>query len=319
MFFGSSDFSLPAFEYCLTFPHQVIAIVTTPDQPKGRGLLVQPNVVRVRAEEAQIPVYAPHSLKEDSGLREKIAALGPDLFLVASYGKLIPSFWLSIPKTAALNIHPSLLPKYRGAAPIPWQIVEGEKETGLTIFLVTEALDAGDIVYQVRIPLGDRETTESLSYTLSHLAPKGLQEVFLKLEKGNLVGIPQKESEASYARKLIKEDGYLRLEEPAVQLERKIRAFHPWPGAFIACGGKPLRILEAAVDSATCVESRPGTVLEIHSQGSLRIQTGKGSLKILRVQLPGRNPISGSDLANGLRLKPGFVFENFKNLEKTGR
>jgi len=294
-------------EGCLDL-RETAAVVTTPDRPKGRGLQVQSNAVKMRAEKAGVPVYAPTSLKKDAGLEKKISALKPDLFVTASYGKLIPSSLLRIPKIAPLNVHPSLLPKYRGAAPIPWQIINGEKETGVSIALMTEALDAGDIVHQIRIPLQNHETAESLSENLSHLARKALEEILGRVERGDLPRTPQKESESSYARKLTKEDGFLNLAEPAELLDRKIRAFHPWPGAFIGCEKKPLRILEAKADLSN-KKAEPGELLEIHSEGYLKVQTGGGSLKILRAQLPGRRPVSGLDLANGLRLKAGFVFQ----------
>ncbi len=311
VFFGSSDFSLPALECCQSRPHELVAVVTTPDRPRGRGLHVQPNPVKQVCDEKKIPTYTPAKLK-DPELEKTILSLGPEMFVVSSYGKLIPESWLKIPTGRSWNVHPSLLPKHRGAAPITWQILEGEKETGVTIFVVTKELDAGDIIHQTRIPLGEKETTESLTKLLAELSRKALSEAFDKLSQGTVRPAPQDHSKATYARKLAKEDGHLKLQEGAVQLERKIRAFHPWPGAFIGYKKEPLRIVEAAVDSVSCTEAEPGTLLEMSSQGGLRIQTGMGSLKILKLQLPGRKMISGSEFANGQRLKPGFRFEGLE-------
>ena len=160
VFFGSSEFSLPALEACLHPSHGLVAVVTTPDRAKGRGLQIQSNPVKRRSEEVKILTLCPNSLK-DSELEKQVGSLKPDLFVVTSYGKLIPSSWLRIPRIAPWNIHPSLLPKYRGAAPIAWQILEGEQETGVSIALVTPELDAGDILHQIQIPLAPNETADS--------------------------------------------------------------------------------------------------------------------------------------------------------------
>lgn len=302
---------MPSFDCCLASEHEVVAVVTTPDRPKGRGLHVQSNPVKARSEAAKIPTYAP-ALLRDPELEKKIASLNPDVFVVASYGKLIPSSWLRIPREVALNIHPSLLPKYRGAAPIPWQILGGEKETGVTIAEVTKELDAGDIFCQLCIPLGKKETASSLTRNLAILATKALQQVLGAVKQKKLTRTLQKAEKACYARKFSKEDGWLDLNESAELLERKIRAFDPWPGAFISYQKKPLRIVETDCDSVACAEAKPATLLEINTGSYLRIQTGKGSLRVFKVQLPGRQVISGKEFANGQRLKPGFLFESLR-------
>lgn len=307
VFFGSSDFSVPPLEFCLKSRHEVTAVVTTPDRPKGRGLAVLPNPVESVSQRAGILTLAPSTLKDPS-IEKRVADLNPDLFVVASYGKMIPASWLRIPQKMPLNLHPSLLPKYRGAAPIPWQILEGEKETGATVLEVTPKLDSGDLFHQIRIPLDPRETSESLSRRLAHLCGEALGKTIEKIEKGKVVRIPQNEAESSYARKLVKEDGRLQLTEPALLLERKVRAFLPWPGAFIPYRTDWLRVVSAECDSASSQEAEPGTLLEIHPSGSIRVQFGKGSLKLFNVQLPGRKMISATEFAHGQRLKPGFRF-----------
>lgn len=282
-------------------------MVTTPDQPKGRGLRVQPNPVKAHSSRLGMVTLTPMKLK-DPELEKKIRSLRPDLFVVASYGKLIPDSWLKIPTCAALNIHPSLLPKHRGAAPIPWQILEGDKETGVSIAEVTPKLDAGDLFCQLRIPLGKEETSESLTRRLAELSQRALQGTLLQAEQNQLKRTPQNEREATYARKLTKEDSALNLADPAIKLERKIRAFHPWPGAHIDYKGKWLRILAAAYDSAEDTKAPSGILLEVNLQGYLRVQTGKGSLKLLKVQLPGGRPMAGNEFVNGQRLQAGFSF-----------
>lgn len=283
------------------------AVVTTPDRPKGRGLTLQPNPVEEVSRRAGILTLAPPTLKDPS-IEKTVADLKPDIFVVASYGKMIPDFWLRIPKKLPLNLHPSLLPKYRGAAPIPWQILEGEKETGVTVLEVTLKLDSGDIFHQIRVPLETHETSKSLSRRLALLCGEALRETFEKIEKGKLARIPQNEAESSYARKLVKEDGHLGLAEPALFLERKVRAFHPWPGAFIPYRTDWLRVVLAECDSDPSQKAEPGTLLEIHPAGHLRVQSGKGLLKLHKVQLPGRKVISGVEFAHGQHLKPGFRF-----------
>lgn len=300
---------MASLEYCLRSGHKVSAVITAPDKPKGRGLHLEPNPVRAKCLKEGLLTFAPSSLRDLEWVK-KITALEPDLFVVASYGKLVPPSWLSLPRKAALNIHPSLLPKYRGAAPITWQILDGQKETGVSIAEVTPELDAGDIFCQLRVPLDEKETSATLSHRLSELAAKALEKVLKDLEAGRLHRTQQKSEESSYARKLMKEDGDLKFTEPAEILARKIRAFDPWPGTFISFQDKSLRIIKGECDSIGCSEAKAGTLLEINPDGYLRIQAGKGSLVIFKVQLPGRQAISGRDFANGQRLKPGFVFES---------
>ena len=309
IFFGSSDFSVPVFESLFRLPHEMTAVVTIPDRPKGRGLRVVANPVRRLAEERKIPVHAPESLRAPEAEKE-IKLLHPDVFVVASYGKLIPGSWLQIPSKAAFNVHPSLLPKYRGAAPIAWQILDGEKEVGVSIAEVTKELDAGDIFEQIRIPMEKDGTSRSLSKKLAELGGKALAAALIKLERGALDRTPQDSSQSSYARQLTKDDGMLNLLEPAEILERKVRAFDPWPGTFIEYPGGPLRILEGLCDSTSAAEAAPGVLLSIPPEGHLRIQTGEGTLAVSKVQLSGRRVISGKEFANGERLKPGFSFLN---------
>ena len=306
VFFGSSEFSLPALEFLLSLPAE-LTVVTAPDQPKGRGLRVQSNPVKVHCQTKAIPSLAPPSLR-DPEIEKQIAALCPDVFVVASYGKLIPDSWLKLPRKAAFNVHPSLLPKYRGAAPITWQIVDGAKETGVSIAEVTKDLDAGDLFSQIRVPLDLRETLASLTYKLSRLSVKALEEVFLQLIEGKLKRTPQNHADFSYARKLTKEDSVLNLNEPGWRLDQKIRAFDSWPGAFTPYQGTLLRILEAEPEDLK-TKNPVGTLLTVDLKRGLQIQTGEGVLWLQKVQLPGRRVVLGSDFANGERLKPGFIFK----------
>ncbi len=288
---------------------EVTAVITTPDRAQGRGLQVQSNPVKDLAEKKGIRVFAPESLKTGEAEQE-IKNLSPDVFVVASYGKLIPESWLKIPSKAAFNVHPSLLPKHRGAAPITWQILNGDKEAGVSIAEVIKELDAGDVFEQIEIPMPDKATTESLQNLLSDLGAKALLTCLDKLREGKLERSPQG-SESTYARKLTKEDGFLNLAEDAQHLERKIRGLHPWPGTFMGYKDKPLRIVEALCDSAS-QNGEIGEMMGMGMAGALSIQTGKGTLQLLKVQLPGRRIISAKEFANGERLKPGFVFSSLQ-------
>lgn len=306
IFFGSSDFSLTPLEFLLKSNHRLLQVITTPDRPQGRGLKVQANPVKSLCETSNIAVLAPEKLK-DPGLEESVRSLSPDFFVLASYGKLIPGSWLKIPARGALNLHPSLLPKYRGAAPIPWQIADGVKETGVTIFEMVREMDAGDLYHQIKTPLAGDHTTESLTKELSALSARGLSEVLDRAAKGPLARTPQNPGEATYARKLAKDDGYLDWKEPAEILERKIRAFSPWPGTFVSYKNEPLRIAKAKILDREGTSQEPGAFLGLVS-GTVGVQTGQGVLGLEQVQLPGRKIISGKDFMNGVRLSSGFVF-----------
>ncbi len=307
VFFGSSEFSLAALKACLESRQQAALVITTPDQKKGRGLKLAPTVVREFCTEKGIRVEAPESLK-DAALIERVKSLKPDLFVVSSYGKLIPSAWLNIPSRFALNVHPSLLPKYRGAAPINWPIINGDTQTGVSIAEVTSKLDSGDIFYQEVVPLDFCIDAENLERLLAINSGKALKTVFEKIDNGTLSRTPQEESLSCYARKLTKEDGRLSFKDPAAKLDRLIRGLKPWPGTYLEFGGNPLIIVEAEVVLPNTAAD-PGTLLEIHREGSVTVATGEGSLKIKRVRPAGKKEMSAADFVHGRRLKPGSLFQ----------
>ncbi len=303
VFFGSSEFSLPALQACRKTPHQLLQIITTPAKRQGRGLQEIPNPVEVLAANSNLPVQAPADLKSPDLLRE-IKNLAPDFFVVASYGKMIPSDWLKIPSKAALNVHPSLLPKYRGAAPLHWPILNGEPETGLSIAEVTDKLDAGDIFYQKRITLSPDVTSLDLEKNLSELSPEALQECFEQFAAGRIIRTMQKESDSSYARKLTKEDGQIRWEESAAMISRKVRGLTPWPGTFFTFQNTLVQILQARIIAHAESKSKPGTILSMDRKASgFEIQTGDGTLMLLRVKPAGKREMSALDFINGNRLK----------------
>jgi len=306
VFFGSSDFSIPALKACLDSPHEVILVVSTPDQKKGRGLKLHPTPVKTFALEHKLPVEAPDKLK-DSACFERVKKLKPDLFVVSSYGKFIPSAWLTLPSKLSLNVHPSLLPKYRGASPINRPILNGDDETGVSIIEVTSKLDSGDIFSQLRYPLDPRIDAEQLSEVLAEKSYGLLAEIFGQIERGILRRVPQSDSDASYADKLVKEDGHLIFSDPAAALDRKIRGLKPWPVTFTMFQGEPLQILDGFPENEKSSE-KPGTLLQIGKEGSISVATGDGVLKILRVKPAGKKEMNAADFIRGRRLEPGFAF-----------
>ena len=303
VFFGSSDFSIPSLKACLESKHPVSLVITTPNRKKGRGLKEFPTPVRIFCEENKIPVEAPETLK-DEALLEKVKALKPEFYVVASYGKFILSTWLAVPSKCRLNVHPSLLPKHRGASPLNWPILNGETETGLSIADVTKELDAGDVYYQKKVSLDSKTNANDLSHQLAEMAPEGLATCFKQIEAGNLPRTPQDDSKSNYARKLEKKDSVISWELSAIEMDRKVRGLAPWPGAAVSYQGQPLQLIQTEVCEETCSNAKPGTVLEIQKKGSIRIQTGKGCLIIHRLKPAGKKEMSGSDFAHGKRLQP---------------
>lgn len=307
VFFGSSEFSLAALNACLAGGYSILLVITTPDQKKGRGLKLTPTVVRQFCLEKDILVEAPGNLKESS-LIERVTNLKPELFVVSAYGKLIPSSWLRIPSRFCLNVHPSLLPKYRGAAPLHWPIINGDTETGVSIAEVTSKLDSGDIFYQEKISLTPDIDSRSLEHQLAELSSKALRMVLGRITEDTLTRIPQNEAGASYARKLTKEDGRLSLDLPAATLDRLIRGLKPWPGSFLELSDTHLLILDAEPLFEIRSE-KPGTLLDIHPGGEVSVATGEGILKIKRVRPAGKTEMSAADFVHGRRLKLGMLFQ----------
>ncbi len=303
VFFGSSDFSLYALQACLEGGHEVALVVTTPDQKKGRGLKVSPTVVAEFAAEKNLNTEKFSKLKDEKAL-ERVRALHPDIFVVSSYGKLIPSSWLGIPKQVALNVHPSLLPKYRGASPLNQPILNGDEATGLSIAEVTKDLDAGDLFYQERIPLEDKIDLPRLSKLLGEISHGAVLAVLRQIEMGTLKRTPQNESESSYAPKLTKEMGRIFWSEPAEILSRKIRGLKPWPGTSVSFRGELLLIVDGEAVSGGA-GAKPGALIEIHKDGAIAVATGEGILRIRSVRPAGKKEMSGADFAHGKRLKPG--------------
>ena len=307
VFFGSSEFSLASLRACIDSGITISLVITTPDVQKGRGLQTLSTPVKIFALKSNLPVIDPPKLKNEEILAQ-VKKISPDYFVVASYGKMIPSDWLKIPKILAINVHPSLLPKYRGAAPINWSILNGDEETGLSLAEVTNKLDAGDILYQKSFKIDDGETALTLGKKLEDISYTALKETLLKLNAGETPHrTVQDDSKSCYARKLTKEDASIPWNSSAEEISLQIRGLQPWPGTSTFFQSQQVQIVEAKVletDSAL----KPGVICQVLKQ-SFTVQTGKGEIEILRVKPAGKNEMSAGDFARGKRLQPGDFFQ----------
>lgn len=308
VFFGSDQFSLYSLKACFESCTEISLIVTTPARPQGRGLTLIPTPVQKYADEHSLPCIAPGDLKDPSVL-ESVKNVMADVFVVSSYGKYIPSAYLGIPKIASLNVHPSLLPLYRGSSPIQFALLNGDSQTGVSIIEVAKKLDAGDIFKQVSLNIEPDDDHISLSEKLGRLSCEVLKELLLEIPKKGLDKRPQDEASATYARKLTKEDAALSLNEEPQILSRKIKAFRPWPGSYIPLGDTRLFLLEAEPLPGHS-GGRPGTLLGVETSGGIVVSAGGGKIRFSKVQLAGKKPTSGRDFVNGRRLKTGCLLED---------
>ena len=305
IFLGTPEFAIPSLEG-LYEKENVIAVVTQPDKPKGRGLKLSPSPIKTWALSKGLKVLEPLKLK-DSQVIETLKSFLPDLIVVCAYGKILPKELLEIPKFGCWNIHASLLPKYRGASPINWAILEGEKETGITIILMDEGLDTGPILLQKKIPILEEDNAITLAKKLSLLGKEAILEAIELHKKGILKPFPQPEEGISYAPILKKEDGFFTFEESAKIIERKAKAFLPWPAAFTYYKNKLLKVFSAKAIPIEHKE-KPGTILDINKEGIL-VATSENAILLKEVQLEGKKKISAYEFACGQRLKAGALLE----------
>ncbi|MBN7769914.1 methionyl-tRNA formyltransferase [Marinobacter daepoensis] len=296
VFAGTPDFAATALKALLNAGHDVIAVYTQPDRPAGRGRKLMPSPVKQVALDNQLPVFQPVSLKPDAAQQE-LAALKPDVMIVAAYGLILPQAVLDIPTHGCLNIHASLLPRWRGAAPIQRAIAAGDSETGITIMQMDAGLDTGDMLLKVTTPIHADDTGGSLHDRLADLGGGAIVQALATLAEGGLTGAPQNDAEANYAHKLSKEEGHIDWARNAADIERLIRAFNPWPGTFTDLGEQRLRIHHATAREQGS-DQPPGTVLSRERDGA-EVACGAGTLTITSVQLPGSKAQSINDLING--------------------
>ena len=306
VFMGTPEFAVPSLQVLLEGMDQVVGVVTQPDQPSGRGMALHAPPVKVLAEAHHVPVFQPTKLRVP-GVLEHLQVWQPDLIVVAAYGRILPTTILTLPPLGCINVHASLLPKYRGAGPIQWAIANGETETGITIMQISEQMDTGDIFLQKALPIAANDTGGSLHDKLARLGAEVLREALRLLKAGQLTPRPQNEAEVTYAPLIKKEDGRINWNLDAVAIERRVRAFNPWPSAYTTLSGKFLKIFAAQVESVPrSFQAAPGTIIEV-TPVSVSVVTGNGVLTLLEVQLEGKKRLSTEEFLRGHHIEPGVM------------
>lgn len=305
VFLGTSAFAIPSLTELARSQHPVAAVVTRPDKPAGRGLQQRPSPVKSAARELGLPLLQPERIRQPESV-QALAELAPDLLVVAAYGQILPPAVLQLPRLGSINLHASLLPKYRGAAPIRRALMAGERETGVTIIWMSEGLDEGDIMLQRAVKIGPEENYGSLHDRLAEEGARLLREALAAIEEGSAARLPQDQSQASLAPPLKPEESRIAWSRSAEEIYNLIRALDPAPGAFAIWRGKRLKIRKAEKDMQR--EGVPGRIVEVNREGLL-LATEKGALRLTEVQPEGRRRMTGSEFVRGYRPIAGEVLE----------
>jgi methionyl-tRNA formyltransferase len=313
VFMGSPEFALPALRRLVASEHEIVAVYTQPDRPTGRGRKLSPPPVKALALEHGLPVRQPKSISRPESI-EELRALAPDLGVIAAYGQILKQPVLDVPRLGVLNVHASLLPRWRGAAPIPAAILAGDTETGATIMKVVLALDAGPMLGTVRVPIADGDTAASLTPKVAEAGAALLMELLPRYVNGEITPVEQDETLATFAPQLKKDDGRIDwAAETSERVWRKVRAYNPWPVAFTTHDGTPLRILEC-VPLPGAAGTAPGTVLARgagdDARIGFRIATADGAIGVVRVQPAGRAAMDAAAFIRGRRDAVGSRLEN---------
>lgn len=306
VFLGTPAFAVPSLEALIEAGHELALVITQPDRRRGRSKKLLPSEVKAAAEKHGVPVAQPERIAADKELRGRLEGMGLELGVVVAYGQYIPRRFREAPRHNMINVHASLLPRYRGASPISEAILNGDAEAGVSIMEVARRMDAGRVLARAPRPLTGEETTGSLTTELAELGAATLIEAVAAIEAGRAVYEPQDESKATMARKLAKADGALDWSRPAAELERRIRALNPWPMARFLYQGQPVIIEEAA---AVAGAGEPGLLLSLDG-GAITVATGSGALALRRLKPAGKKSMAAADFANGRRLASGQGFEN---------
>jgi len=307
VFCGTPRFAVPTLETLVEAGHSVRLAVTQPDRPRGRGMEVAVSPVKEAATRLGIDVMQPGAIKNNAEFRERLAAIAPDAIIVVGYGRIIPQWMIDLPRLGNLNLHASLLPKYRGAAPIQWAIANGESTTGVTTMRIDAGLDTGDILLQSELPIAAEDTSETLGAKLASIGAELMVETLRGLERGTIRSTPQDDSKATLAPILTKEDGRMDFSRSAQELFNRLRGFQPWPGAFTTFNGKTLRVHRAQpvlapfelIPAEIAIE---GTHLFV---GCANDNNAITALDLSKVQLEGKRRMTAQEFINGYRLKSG--------------
>lgn len=308
VFMGTPDYAVGALQALIDAGHEVTAVVTQPDKPKGRGKEMQFPPVKECALLAGIPVLQPRKIREREAI-EELAKYEADVFVVAAFGQILSKEILEMPRFGSLNIHASLLPKYRGAAPIQWALINGESETGITIMQMDEGIDTGDMLAKSVVPITDEDTGDSLFDKLTKAGAKLIVETLPLLEQGKLIPKKQDESLSTHTKKIGKSLGHIDWSKDATSLARLVRGLNSWPSAYTYRNGKQLKIWEAVATDETARGKECGTIFAVNKDSFL-VQTGKGSLQILSVQLEGKKRMAVKDFLLGYQMQPGEKLGN---------
>jgi methionyl-tRNA formyltransferase len=303
VFAGTPPFAAVSLKALLNSSTEILAVYTQPDRPAGRGRKLQQSPVKLTALEHNLLVRQPLRLVEEA---DQLTALSPDILIVVAYGLILPKSILNVPALGCINVHASLLPRWRGAAPIQRAIEAGDSETGITVMQMDEGLDTGGIISQVHTPVFDTDNAGSLDHRLAELGAGELIRLLPDIAKGHCQTQPQTSETACTAKKVSRAESRLNWQLPAAVLERRIRAFNPWPLARTELDGKALLVLQADLGPSLAI-APPGTVIQTDSN-LLRVQTGDGTLDLLQLQVPGRKPLAVSQFLNGYRIRTGQRF-----------
>lgn len=304
VFMGTPEFALPTLQGLLDAGLPVVGVYTQPDRPSGRGKQLTPPPVKQLALEHHLPVFQPLKLRQPEVVAE-LQALSPELIVVIAYGQILPKSVLDIPRYGCINVHASLLPRYRGAAPINHAILAGETETGITTMYMDVGLDTGDMLVKRSTPIGADETAGQLHDRLAQLGRETMLETLERLCAGTLVREPQDDALTCYASMLKKEQGLIDWARPASELHNQVRGLDPWPGAYTFLAGEPLKLARTRVLPETAAAA-PGTVVGADA-GGVRIACGSGVLAVGELQLPGRRRLPAADFLRGCPLSPGIL------------
>lgn len=296
VFMGTPEFSVGTLKAIIETGHEAAAVVTQPDKPKGRGKTVQFPPVKEEALKHGIPVYQPKKVRDSEFIAE-LKKINPDVIVVVAFGQILPEEILALPKYGCINVHASLLPKYRGAAPIQWAVIDGETETGVTTMRMDKGLDTGDMILKTRVPIASGETGETLHDKLAAAGAALLVQTLEALEDGTAVFEKQDDSRSCYAKMLTKELGKIDWTKDAASIERLVRGLNPWPSAYTACRGKTLKIWSADISDVDS-DCAPGRI-SLVTKDSVLIQTGKGQLALREVQLEGKKRMKIEDFLRG--------------------
>lgn len=300
VFCGTPRFAVPTLEALVRAGFPVRLVVTQPDKPRGRGLVLTPSPVKQSALSLSLPVTQPDSIKNNGEFRSQLASINPDAIIVVGYGRIIPQWMIDLPRLGNINLHASLLPKYRGAAPIQWAIARGETTTGVTTMRINAGLDTGDILLQQEMPIDATDTAEALAPALAAIGADLLVETLRGLEAGKIEARQQDDAQATLAPILKKEDGRIDFRLSAQEIRNRMRGFQPWPGVFTTFRGKNLHVWNASSSQRSLV---PGELLA--EADRLYIGCGEGALEVLEVQLEGKKRMAARDFIHGHRPQTG--------------